>query len=348
MIINRNTPIQATLRTQNVNPTTTTRARQQETLEQKNNISYVGSDPFVQQMRIASESNLIGRHYEAFRSQSNRARTGLEARTESILDEIEYNQLFEREQNTSEVQNSPRKDLELPPMETPIFGREEEQLASIQVRNENEEHFIPYVEYAPISEPEVELGFYRYETEVANQDTRDRMLMREPLEPLPAPPFRPAFAQAKDDDFSYLPPPKHETLNEPLPAPLRFHETQTDFLNQTTTRLQTSGAQPVQESAQQTLRTFDDRTKPPATLAQSLPQRQAETVLPTPPPLEPKITNTEPPSTFAQPNVNREAPVVETAPPSGPVDSYQQLEGILSGSNQLAQEDRNIISKSQG
>ena len=349
MIITKNAPIQPVLRTQNVVQPAVNRETKQEALEQNSNISYVGADPFVQQMRSASEANLIGRHYEAFRSESNRVRTGLEARTEGILEEIEYNQLFEREQNTREVENSPRRDLELPPMEAPVFGRDEDPIEPIQIRDANEEKFIPYVEYAPLSTPEVELGFYRYETELGKQNSRDRMLMREPLEPLPAPPFRPAFSQPKDEDFSYLPPPKHETLNAPLPSPLQFRETQTDFLNQTTNRIETDGAQPVQESAQQTIRTFDDRTKPPRVLPQSGAQEQADAVLPTPPPFTTPVEVKEiaPPASPGIANVNREAPVVETTPPSEPVDSYQQLEGLLSGTTQLAEEDRYVINKSE-
>ena len=348
MIITKNTPIQPVLRTQNVVQPTANRKNTQEALEQNNNISYVGSDPFVQQMRSASEANLIGRHYEASRSENNRVRTGIEARTLENVKELEYSQIFEREQNTREVKNSPRRDLELPPMETPVFGREEEALESIQIQNANEEKFIPYVEYAPLSIPEVELSFYRYETELGKQNSRDRMLMRDPLEP--APPFRAAFSQPKDDDFSFLPPPKHEVLNEPLPSPLRFHKTQTDSLNQTTNRMQTDGAQPVQESAQQTIRTFDDRTKPPKILPQSGAKDQAEAAIPTPTsatiPVE--VKEIAPPSSPGISNVNREAPVVETTPSPEPVDSYQQLEGLLSGKKQLAEEDRYIINKSQG
>ena len=334
MIINRNIPIQPVLRTQSVVQPTSNREIKPEVPEQNNSIGYVGSDPFVQQMRSASESN--------------RTRTGLEARTEGIQKEEEYNQLFEREQNTPEVNTSTRKEVEAPPIETPVFGRKEENLVPIQVHNENEERFIPYVEYAPLSEPELDMGFYRYETEIGKLDTRDRMLMREPLEPLPPPPFRQAFAQAKDDDFSYLPAPKHEKLNEPLPAPLRLHATHTDFLNHTTTRLETDGAQPAQESAQQTIRTFDDRSKPPNILPQSLPQKQEESVLPTLPSAVPVRTEKSIEATSQIQVVNRESPVLETAAPSGPVDSYQQLEGLLSGTTQLAQEDKHIINKSQG
>ena len=128
MIITKNAPIQPVLRTQKVVQPTVTRDSQQKALELNSNINYVGSDPFVQQMRNASEANLVGRHYEAFRSDNNRVRTGIESRTEDKLDEIQYDQLFEREKNTREVENAPRKDLELPPMETTIFGRQEKEL----------------------------------------------------------------------------------------------------------------------------------------------------------------------------------------------------------------------------
>ena len=348
MIITKNAPIQPVLRTQNVVQPAVNRENAQEALEQNNNISYVGSDPFVQQMRNASEANLVGRQYEAFRSENNRVRTGIEARTQETFEEVPYSQIFEREQNTREVENAPRRDLELPPMETPVFGREEKSLEPIQIQDANEEKFIPYVEYAPLPTPEVELSFYRYETELGKQNSRDRMLMREPLEP--APPFRPAFSQPKDDDFSFLPPPKHEVLNEPLPSPLQFPKTQTDFLNQTTNRQQTDGAQPVLESAQQTVRTFDDRTKPPQVMPQSGAKEQADAALATPPapPIPAEVKEIAPPSSPGISNVNREAPVVETTPSSEPVDSYQQLEGLLSGKTQLAEEDRYVINKSEG
>jgi hypothetical protein len=359
MIINRSNQAQSILRVQPVAPiapqaggqTLETRDQQKETRQQSNNNSYVGSDPFTQQLRTISETNLMaGQPFEAFRTENNRVRTGLEARAEETLGEKAYNQIFEREQNTPQVENSSTKNLELPPMEYQINGRDKEVIDSIQLRNENDELFVSYDEYAPTEEPELDLGFYRYETKMAKLNKRDEMLMREPLEPTPPPAFRPAFSQAKDDDFSALPPPKHETLNQPLPAPLRLSKTQTDTLNQTTIRMNDYGAQPIQESAQQTLRTFDDKTKEPVALPQSVIQEQNDATLATqprtvedmrtPPPVSIDI-----PQSQQQANVNREAPVVETTPSSQPMGSFEQLDQLLNGSKQLAQEDRNILNQ---
>ena len=72
--------------------------------------------------------------------------------------------------------------------------------------------------------------------------------------------------------------------------------------------------------------------------------------MPTPPPFTAPVEVKEiaPPASPGISNVNREAPVVETTPSSEPVDSYQQLEGLLSGKTQIAEEDRYIINKSEG
>jgi hypothetical protein len=352
MIINRSTPTQSILRVQPVTavgPQITgqppeAREQQNASLAQKNN-RYAGSDPFTEQLRTISETNLVAGLPATGSDTGNMpVRTALEARTQGIAEEKTYNQLFEREENTPQVENAPRKDLELPPMEYLINGREKESIDPIQLRNEHDEFFVPYDEYAPKPEPELDLGFYQHEIKVGSQNKRDEMLMREPLEPTPPPAFRAPFSQPKDADFSALPPPKHETLNLPLPSPLRLSKTHTDTLNQTTTRFQTDGAQPAQESAQQTIRTFDDKTKGPVPLPQSIMQEQSETTLPSAPPTLDEMRAPPPaPQVTLQANVNREGPVVATAPSNRPLGSFEQVDQLMNGTKQLAQEDRTIL-----
>ena len=355
MVINRNNTINPTLNTpkkiqpisgvENNVQNTSSRENKKQAIEQKSNNSYIADDIFIQQLRTITDVNLLAEPTtEASRSENNRIRTGLEAKAEENSNENVFTQVFEREQNTVAEQNAPRKDLELPPMETLSIGREESNIEPTQLRNENQETFIPYEEYAPPPTLEEELGFYRYEMELAKLDSRERMVMREPLEPTPPPAFRQAFAQPQDDDFSALPPPKHETLNAPLPAPLRFHETQSDFLNQETTRLETDGAQPPQESAQQTLRTYDNKTKAPQVIPQTLAENHQESIRPAPAGKETQSEPIEPPSprippSLTQSNVEREAPVIETAKPNRPLDSFEQTQQLLTGTQQIIEED---------
>ena len=351
MIINRNTASNTTLKVQPIvrkegtNQENSSREIQKEAIEQKSNNSYIADDIFIQQLRTLTDINLLAMpSTEASRADSNRVRTGLEAKAEEENKEEVFTQVFEREQNTVAEKNAPRKDLELPPMETLTIGREKPTIEPTQLDTENEETFVAFEEYTPPPTVEQELGFYRYEMELAKLDSRERMVMREPLEPTPPPAFRQAFSQPQDEDFSYLPPPKHETLNAPLPAPLRLPKTQSDFLNQQTIRIETDGAQPPQESARQTLRTYDNTVKSPIIIPQTLAAHHQESILPAPIGKETQSEPTEPPAprippSLAQSNVEREAPVIEIAKPNRPLDSFEQTQQLLTGTQQIIEED---------
>ncbi len=309
------------------------------------NNNFVGSDPFVQQIRtITDEALQSNPSLEINRSDNNRVRTGLEGKSDQTLQERPYNQIFERERNTPAIENSQRKDLELPPAERQYNGRDKEQTVTTQIKDENDTGFTAFEAYAPKPDIDLNLGFYRHETEIEQLDAIEQDLARYPKEILPPKSTRAAFAQAKDEDFQYLPASKKEQLQEPLPTPLVFSKNQTDALNNSTERMATYGAQPPQESTQATIRTNEDQNKPPIVRPDTSLDKQLQSIEPAPAsavaatPI-PTLAEVQP----IQANVSREAPVTETSESTPPKGSFEQMDDLLSGSKQLRREDQIIL-----
>jgi len=349
MIVKPSAPIVPIQRVQsklpaNANQTPQAPIEQKQQIELKANNSQVGSDPFVQQMRTITDEALQSNvPFEAYRSENNRVRTGLEAKTQETLENRPYNQLFSREQNTARIENSPRKDLELPPAERQYNGREKEGIDKSLLQDENAENFSSYEEYAPKPAIDLDLGFYRHETEIEKLDALEQDISKYTQSLAPPPSTRAAFSQPQDEDYKHLPQPKREMLAKPIPPPLKFSEEQKDYLNNSTTRSETDGAQPPQQSAQATLRTFDDTTKSPKAIPDTPISSQLQQLEPKPASLP---TPSTPPPTVEpppQPNVTREAPVTETSESNETKGSFDQLTDLLSGNKQLRREDQVII-----